>query len=844
MLSTCHGVAWGGPLAKMKKKLLARGLCSALEVRPQVFLLLLLVALWSSGCAGFVGSNPNGGNPPPPETLSIGTVAASSITSSGVTITWTTNVAATSQVDYGTTASYGQSSTLNSALQTSHSVNLTGLTASTVYHYRVDSNDASNNHASSADFTFTTAAAAAPPVISAVAASNITSSGVTITWTTNVAATSQVDYGTTASYGKSSTLNSALQTSHSVSLTGLAASTLYHYRVDSNDASNNHTSSGDFTFTTATAAAPPVISAVAASNITSSGVTITWTTNVAATSQVDYGTTANYGQSSTLNSALQTSHSVSLTGLAASTLYHYRVDSNDASNNHASSADFTFTTAQQQGPGALAVSITAPVQASTVGGTVAVTASASDNVTIVGVQYELDGTAIGPLFRESPYTFFWDTSLASNGTHTLTAVATDVSANSVTSESVALTISNSATTVVNLTPANWCGAINGGAPGTTFVLAPGSYTDSCHITASGTAAAPITIRSKGSDTASRANLVYNGTTSNIIDLGGSYVAVRWLTLGPSQDGVDGIRIRGTHDDVIESNIFQSIGGVGVPNNDGGSTPRITVRGNVFNNGQSTVIYMGCHDGAACHSPDTLIEGNLINGAQPGDGVGSGVQIKLNSYATVRDNTIYNTTGAAIIIYGSSEGDPPSVVEGNYVQGAQDDAGINLAGGPALARNNVVIGNGNFGIWAQDYNGRNLQTNVWIVNNTILNNQAGGIGVQNWQAGRGNVMANNAITPLSGTSAYDTGVSATITGNITCGPASSCFDQPTTAPYDLWPLGGSPLIGEAGNSTQPWSVFDDFMGVLRSAAVDAGAFQRTGSGSGPLLGGGAARPPRW
>jgi hypothetical protein len=811
-----------------------------LEKHPFALVVLLLGLMsWVTGCAGTVQSS--GGNNTPPPAISITAVASSAIASDTATITWMTNVAANSQVEYGTTASYGKSSPLNSSMVASHAVMLSGLSASTTYHYRVKSADASNNQATSGDSTFTTTAAATPPVISAVAASGITSSAATITWTTNVAANSQVDYGTTASYGLSTPLNSAMVTSHSVALSGLSASTLYHFRVKSADASNNQATSGDFTFTTTAAATPPVISAVAASGITSSAATITWTTNVAANSQVDYGTTTSYGQSTPLNSSMVTSHTVALSGLSASTTYHYRVKSADASNNQATSGDFTFTTSAATS-GSLTVTVTAPAQGATVGGTVAVTASATDSVTIIGVQYQLDGANIGPLFREAPYILFWDTSLASNGSHTLTAVAKDVSANSATSSPIALTILNNSSTVVNLAPGNWCGTINGAAPGTTFVLAPGSYTDSCHITASGTATAPITIRSQGSATASRANLVYNGTASNLVDLGGSYIAMRWLTLGPSQDGVDGIRIRGTHDDVIEENIFQSVGGVGVPNNDGGTTPRITIRNNVFNNGQSTVIYLGCHDGAVCHSPDALVEGNLILGAQPGDGVGSGVQIKLNSYATVRDNSIYNTTGAGIIIYGSSQGDPASVVEGNYVEGAQQDAGINTSGGPAIVRNNIVVGNANFGIWAQDYNGRNLQSNVWLVENTVLNNQGGGISVQNWQAGRGNILAYNAITPLSGTSAFSGG-SGTVTGNVTCSPATACFDQPATEPFDLWPVNGSPLIGAAAGAVQPSRPFDDFMGVLRPAAADAGAFQRTGSGSGPAVGNGKARPPR-
>ena len=46
---------------------------------------------------------------------------------------------------------------------TTHSRTLTGLTPNTLYHYRVNSTDASNNAANSADFTFTTAAASGSP---------------------------------------------------------------------------------------------------------------------------------------------------------------------------------------------------------------------------------------------------------------------------------------------------------------------------------------------------------------------------------------------------------------------------------------------------------------------------------------------------------------------------------------------------------------------------------------------------------------------------------------------------------------------------------------------------------
>src|SRR5205823_5707169 len=114
----------------------------------------------------------------------ISAVTATSITASGATITWTTDETSDSQVDYGLTTAYGSSSTLNASLVTAHSTALTGMTGTTLYHYRVRSRDASPYPTISRSFTFTTLDAT-PPVISAVTATSITASGATITWTTN-----------------------------------------------------------------------------------------------------------------------------------------------------------------------------------------------------------------------------------------------------------------------------------------------------------------------------------------------------------------------------------------------------------------------------------------------------------------------------------------------------------------------------------------------------------------------------------------------------------------------------------------------------------------------------------
>lgn len=127
--------------------------------------------------------------------------------------------------------------------------------------------------------------------------------------------------------------NSALVTTHGLTLTDLTPSTLYHYRVISVGATGTLTSS-DQTFTSAGASdtTAPVLSALAAS---SSGVnvTVTWTTDELASGVVDYGLTTSYGSTTTPdNSFTKTSHSHTFAGVAGQT-YSYRARSSDAAGN-------------------------------------------------------------------------------------------------------------------------------------------------------------------------------------------------------------------------------------------------------------------------------------------------------------------------------------------------------------------------------------------------------------------------------------------------------------------------------------------------------------------------------
>jgi hypothetical protein len=94
------------------------------------------------------------------------------------------------------------------------------------------------------------------------------------------------------------------------------------------------------------------------------------------------------------------------------------------------------------------VSISSPTSGATVSGFTPVTVSASDNVAVASVLLQVDGTSVGTADTTSPYTFSLDTTVLSNGSHSLTAVATDTSGNQATSAAVSVTVANQAGSAV------------------------------------------------------------------------------------------------------------------------------------------------------------------------------------------------------------------------------------------------------------------------------------------------------------------------------------------------------------------------------------------------------------
>ena len=127
--------------------------------------------------------------------------------------------------------------------------------------------------------------------------------------------------------------------------------------------------------------------------------------------------------------------------------YVYYVRCRDSAGN-ATTADTTisFAVASPPPPDTTppTVSVTAPAEGASVGQSVTVSATAADNTGVTGVQFLLDGVALGAEDTTGPYSVVWNTTTATNGPHTLSARARDAAGNLATSAVVNVTVAQPA----------------------------------------------------------------------------------------------------------------------------------------------------------------------------------------------------------------------------------------------------------------------------------------------------------------------------------------------------------------------------------------------------------------
>lgn len=169
-------------------------------------------------------------------TNSLSTVAsvAYRVDSNTVTGSWTACTASD-----GTFNSTSESYTCTLSTQTGG--------AHTVYIRSTDSNGVIT--AQSAYESISLTVDATGPTYSDVVGTHTSNTALSITYTTSEAASTQLEYGLTTSYGTTTTESdtSPRVTSHEVALTGLEPCTKYHYRLLGSDSVSNSGSSADYT---------------------------------------------------------------------------------------------------------------------------------------------------------------------------------------------------------------------------------------------------------------------------------------------------------------------------------------------------------------------------------------------------------------------------------------------------------------------------------------------------------------------------------------------------------------------------------------------------------------------
>jgi chitodextrinase len=223
------------------------------------------------------------------------------------------------------------------------------------------------------------------------------------------------------------------------------------------DAAGNVASSAPVTITvangvTADTQAPSVPTGLTGAAVSASQANLTWSASTDNVAVKGY-----YVYLNDVALATTTSTSFSHTGLTAGATYNYRVSAFDAVPNHSAWTAPVSVKTPVVDITPPAVSIISPASGATVSGTIAVTASATDNVGVAGIQFLYNGANLGVEDTTAPYSVSADTTTFLNGSHTLIAVARDAAGNVASSAPVTITVANGVDTQAPSVPTGLAG---------------------------------------------------------------------------------------------------------------------------------------------------------------------------------------------------------------------------------------------------------------------------------------------------------------------------------------------------------------------------------------------------
>gem|GEM_PF-6842666 len=270
-------------------------------------------------------------------------------------VSFKTSVAATTEIKWGTSSSYGKSATVTGApnYATSHFYHLTNLVAGNNYCVGIDAKDEEGVSFFSDNHVFAT-----PPYpqISDVQFEPVEdrpSTTIKVTWATNVPTSSQVIYAVEGKSPKESA-KANLETEHEIEIADLIDSSTYKIRVAGRDQFGNAIASDEYTYLTPKDSRPPkIIDLVAEASTVGIGensrgqIIVSWQTDEAATSQIEYGegiTGSFYAMQTKEDTFLVKDHLVIVSDLDPAKPYHFRAVSKDVAGNPAYSSDNTTIT--------------------------------------------------------------------------------------------------------------------------------------------------------------------------------------------------------------------------------------------------------------------------------------------------------------------------------------------------------------------------------------------------------------------------------------------------------------------------------------------------------------------
>ncbi len=281
---------------------------------------------------------------------------AKSVGLSEAVIEMTVKDASKVKIYYGTTAAFGSVKEIStSTSETTYNVTLDDLLDGTKYYYKVNTLDSEDEEYDGSTLSFETLPR---PKISNVRIQQVRGSAQTVmlvSWATNTETSSIVSYYPEGSpEGTLDEVNVKLQKGeHKVLLRNLLPQTPYVLIVKGLDKAGNEAASDPQRFTTATDTRAPqvtdvnvegMVSARKSDNTESQSeaqIIVSWTTDEQSTSQVEYGegTGTTYSQKTQEDTGLVTNHTVIISGLTPSKVYHLRIISRDKAGNVGNSVD-------------------------------------------------------------------------------------------------------------------------------------------------------------------------------------------------------------------------------------------------------------------------------------------------------------------------------------------------------------------------------------------------------------------------------------------------------------------------------------------------------------------------